>query len=973
MEGAQSFVATGEDGLPIPGPTVAITGLVHGNEPVGRMAIERLHQHIEGSLLKGRVLTVLCNLEAEAMGLRHTPTGSDMNRLWALEDLRRLEAADPKDLSYEGRRVRELAPVLRQAEVILDLHSTSRPSPPHLILRDDLAHAALGRQLGVERLVTGVHEGAILSGGLCCNLDLELGVGGPRVGITLEAGQHSNPANVEAAWQVVERLLDAHGMWGRQLPPLSGRYEVFEVIERVQQRPEGEQPYRFVGYEGGEPGAGRLGPPRHLASFESIEADEVVLRRGDHEVHRAHTPFTMIMPAPTAGPGEDLYYVAQRRHASLQRRPESDGDAQQEAGAIERMLDLLTDDEAQRGDTRVSFDGRRSLDLCADIVTRVCRLPEGHPHRKLVLVGRGDEGDDERSLRERKRYHQALKLARDAKVPVERIQLLRGAAFGWYKQMGEVLLSGGEAGIPMQLRVSQRQPHTLSLIIAGDPKLAQETGEYHHVRVAYLIEATTVEPGGDKARMQFARVALFGARPELVSAAMRLLRVLREEHRQLCDSGWLGTPARLQGLLDETGALVARTPEDADRITRVLGEATLGLWRRVLQHEMTQPLLLRSQESAARWLARLMAASGIYDPYALSEAVVRQEDTQWAVQPSRLTQPDLLPRLLTAAPEGRHLPDQVLTSSEIDRDNIEQWVGWKRFLRETELIPGTRGKHIDLAFTAASIQRRAGRWFTDAMTYARKEPGQWLLVIAGDGLSPQREQTQEGFDVVLKHRQLLTEPGLRYLRIQNARGTHLGWMKDVFHQLAKRPANGEPVAICWEPEHGSTVNVCLLCRRDTTGPTDPWTLEDWTIERCGVLVSEGGTDEENAYQVGLFTERQEGLSPSQALRHFGRAHCEGLMRQTGPRLAGRTGLPMTVAMQQLMQRLLTDQIQRVEDIHEGQDRSTSEPRGEWLARSLGIVDPELTPVLPGIVDGAEDPAEAAAELWSIVEPWPRDP
>src|SRR5690606_23186778 len=97
----------------------------------------------------------------------------------------------------------------------------------------------------------------------------------------------------------------------------------------------------------------------------------------------------------------------------------------------ERMLDLLADDAFERGSTTASFDGRQVLDLCAEEVMRALRLPAGHPHRRIAVVGRGDFGGDEAERRAGQRYRRAMRRAIAEGLPIDRVQLLRGSGIGW--------------------------------------------------------------------------------------------------------------------------------------------------------------------------------------------------------------------------------------------------------------------------------------------------------------------------------------------------------------------------------------------------------------------------------------------------------------------------------------------------------------------------------------------------------------
>ena len=82
------------------------------------------------------------------------------------------------------------------------------------------------------------------------------------------------------------RLLDELGVWvdpEAAWEPVD--YEVYDILIRIKQAPRDGAPWRFAGFDL-EPAGARLGPARALASFEEVEADEVILRREPGDVWR---------------------------------------------------------------------------------------------------------------------------------------------------------------------------------------------------------------------------------------------------------------------------------------------------------------------------------------------------------------------------------------------------------------------------------------------------------------------------------------------------------------------------------------------------------------------------------------------------------------------------------------------------------------------------------------------------------------
>jgi hypothetical protein len=943
IEAVTLYEAVDELGRPVEGPRVALVGRMHGNEPVGEVVVERFAASAAGRLVAGSVLTVLANLDARALDLRHTPDGVDMNRLWDADRLAALAAADPATLVSEARRVRALAPAMLACDAVLDLHSTSRPSPPHLLYRDDLRHAEVAARLGVARLVTGVHEHAVLDGGVCANLGLRPGEPGRRLGFTLEAGQHLHPGNLDAAWEVTVRLLVALGVWSEDVPPSEVAPEVFDVIERVRQAPPGTPPWRFVGWDGGEPGGGRRGPVRRLASFEAVEADEIVLRRDDGDVIRAEAPFTMLMPAPTAGPGEDLYFVAQRRHLAPESRPATHGAARAEAHAVERLLDVIAWDEAERGAVVVGTTSRRTLDLCAELVGRACRLPTGHPHRRLTVIGRGHDVGDEADRRASHRLESALRRARIDGVPIERIQLLRGAS-----------LAGLRARVDEDppLRFSLTQPSALAAVIVGDVDAALASCELRHVAVGLVVETTAPEADGDEVHVRADRAGLFGARPELLRVAVELRDALRAEHGLVVRTGMLGV-AGAEGPLGDVDARGA------------LADAIVALqerrWRAVLRQVVTRPQILERGALGA-WLARVMAATGILDVDTLRGWLVTPTEGGWSIDPARLAD---APPVVAASPALR-LPEPVIEARQVDRDDVERFLGWRRWLREAEVLSGDRGRDVELSTAGARTHERLAGWLDDAREQAAARPGEVMVVVAGDGFAP-RDVPEAGAGVLLRaHRELLLDPAVRYLRVLHGPGSHLAWVKDLVSLVGLRPP-GAPVALGWEGEHGGSVHVLLVCTR-AGEPGDGWSLEPWRIERCAVVLARGpGVD---GPPLSLLTETSPDGRIHQELVHFGRRHVQGLMRRATWRFVGQGGPASRLHLEAGARQLLAEQIGRLAtqlDLLAGVDDAG---RAAWAAHRVGVHDPGLVAALVAAARSGEPPEAAARRIWADVDAWP---
>ncbi|WP_215754140.1 succinylglutamate desuccinylase/aspartoacylase family protein [Acetobacter sp. P5B1] len=205
IPGAYHFEATH------PGPHVAITALMHGNEYAGAYALDHLLTHAVRPE-RGRLTLIFLNLDAYARFDPCRPTLSrfideDMNRLWQPDLIASAHT------SHEMDRVRAVAPILNTVDALLDLHSMLWPAdplflsnmteksrvlasalsafqtPPPLVVQDS------GHEDG-PRLIDYVRFASNRTTAKAC---------------LLEAGQHWQPAAATLALSVCQTLLEQMG------------------------------------------------------------------------------------------------------------------------------------------------------------------------------------------------------------------------------------------------------------------------------------------------------------------------------------------------------------------------------------------------------------------------------------------------------------------------------------------------------------------------------------------------------------------------------------------------------------------------------------------------------------------------------------------------------------------------------------------------------------------------------------------
>jgi succinylglutamate desuccinylase len=195
---------------PTPGPTLIISGGIHGNEPAGIVAAQRVIAHLRGNdiSIRGDLIAVAGNLDALEMGWRFVD--HDLNRVWTEDRVNELRASDPALDNAEQRQQRELLGIFeeyrgrsRGQTIILDLHTTSAGGPPFCLFSDTLANRRIATRLGVP-LILGLEE--CIDGTL-----LDYATKSGMNAFVVEGGQHDDKASEgyhEAAIWLTLRALE---------------------------------------------------------------------------------------------------------------------------------------------------------------------------------------------------------------------------------------------------------------------------------------------------------------------------------------------------------------------------------------------------------------------------------------------------------------------------------------------------------------------------------------------------------------------------------------------------------------------------------------------------------------------------------------------------------------------------------------------------------------------------------------------
>jgi succinylglutamate desuccinylase len=174
-----------------PGSTLIAIGSIHGNEPAGLTALDRITNDIEerAVLHRGEFLALAGNLSA--LGSERRFIHRDLNRDWDPDQIARLNG-DPVSSHVEDREQRELLDELHAAFArargdvyLLDLHTTSGAGRPFSVFADTLRSRRFARILP-NPIILGLEEH--LNGTL---VDYVANLG--HIASAFEGGQHDDP------------------------------------------------------------------------------------------------------------------------------------------------------------------------------------------------------------------------------------------------------------------------------------------------------------------------------------------------------------------------------------------------------------------------------------------------------------------------------------------------------------------------------------------------------------------------------------------------------------------------------------------------------------------------------------------------------------------------------------------------------------------------------------------------------------
>ncbi len=216
-----------------PGPTLMCVAGIHGNEPAGVYALQRVFETLsrERPPARGEIVGLVGNRRALAEGRRYV--AKDLNRQWTPARMKRMGTPEDGELIELRAALHDVFESRRGPVQMLDLHTTSSRSAPFTVINDTLPNRQFARHFPVPTIL-GFEEHVH---GTIADYAHRLGC----LTLGFEAGQHDDPAAVDLHEAAVRLALALTGVlpqeptvpWTRRLSEAAnGLPRYFELRDR---------------------------------------------------------------------------------------------------------------------------------------------------------------------------------------------------------------------------------------------------------------------------------------------------------------------------------------------------------------------------------------------------------------------------------------------------------------------------------------------------------------------------------------------------------------------------------------------------------------------------------------------------------------------------------------------------------------------------------------------------------------------
>ncbi|MCH4822466.1 succinylglutamate desuccinylase/aspartoacylase family protein [Gramella lutea] len=286
-------VLTGEN----PGPVMIFFGGIHGNEPAGIIALERVLSELDPENFNGSIYAISGNLNALSKNKRFLDY--DLNRMWTSARMskrsfeRKVYAEDLEQLELDAI-LHKIIDKHKTALYFIDLHTTSSKSLPFITINDSIINRRFSKLFKVP-VILGIEE--FLEGPLLSYIN-ELGY----VSLGFESGQHTSKEAITNAESFIKLALNFSGIvdhidiekeYKFLKKATRSNEKIYEIIFRYNIKR--EEHFKM------KPG---------FSSFEKVEKGTLLATSDERDIYLSKTA-TLFMPLYQKK-GEDGYYLIRK-------------------------------------------------------------------------------------------------------------------------------------------------------------------------------------------------------------------------------------------------------------------------------------------------------------------------------------------------------------------------------------------------------------------------------------------------------------------------------------------------------------------------------------------------------------------------------------------------------------------------------------------------------------------------------------
>lgn len=275
----------------LPAPSVLIIGGMHGNERTGITVVQKLQDDIfsgKRSVIGGMLTLVLGNPPAIEQNLRAID-GRDLNRYFSKEALSNNEGTS------EHQRATVIAELIREADIVIDLHATNKPSVPFVASKNDDAHRNVFRWFRPECIL--VDPLYIFGGGAPVTID-EYADNQGKIGLCFETGWVGDESiALQIFDSIIEYLTDVGIFEGEKVIAPKMNAAVYEITSSVLKD---ARSFMFANGRG-------------MSSFENINSNDTLGHRGNEAVYAENDGVIIFPKLPEhQANGKPVCYLAKK-------------------------------------------------------------------------------------------------------------------------------------------------------------------------------------------------------------------------------------------------------------------------------------------------------------------------------------------------------------------------------------------------------------------------------------------------------------------------------------------------------------------------------------------------------------------------------------------------------------------------------------------------------------------------------------